>query len=267
MNQSIEYLAADSFIGAPNRASVFHGFFTRKGGVSAGVYEGLNCGIGSGDNKKCITENRCRVAQEAGVNADRLLSVYQVHGSKVVTVDSLWPEENRPHADAIVCDKPGVALGILTADCTPVLFVGWKDDGETPVIGAAHAGWQGALSGVMENTLDAMKEIGVQETSLRACVGPCIAQASYEVSNNFTPPFTQEYETVKRFFKYGSVDGRVNFDLSGYCAWRLARYGLKNVSLQDIDTYTHEDKFYSYRRATHRDEKDYGRQISVISIL
>ncbi len=266
MSQNIEYLTVDDFIAPSSSASVFHGFFTRKGGVSTGLYEGLNCGPGSGDVKEDISENRCRVAEKAGANRENLLSVYQVHGTKVITVEDLWPEEDRPHTDALICDKPGIALSILTADCAPVLFVGQKSD-VNPIIGAAHSGWQGTLGGVMEKTLDTMKTLGAMEKSLRACIGPCIAQDSYEVSNDFILPFIEEDKAANRFFRPGQKNGHSHFDLSGYCAWRLARYGLKNVSSLDCDTYKNEEKFYSYRRTTHRNEKDYGRQISVISIL
>ena len=266
MSQSIEYLSTNDFLEEPRRDSVFHGFFTRKGGHSKGLYERLNCGLGSGDNRENISKNRSLAANEAGVSADKLLSLYQVHGSEAITVETPWSEEQRPHADAIVCDKSGIALGILTADCTPVLFAGLKED-NSPVIGAAHAGWQGALNGVMENTLEAMKFLGAQEQSLRACIGPCIAQASYEVSNDFILPFIEEEKDAEQFFIVGQKKGHAHFDLSGYCSWRLMRYGLNNVSLLNLDTYDQEDNFYSYRRATHRNEKDYGRQISVISIL
>ncbi len=266
MSHNVECLSVDDFSEGAGGRSVFHGFFTRKGGVSKGVYEGLNCGLGSGDNRDDISENRSLVAKKAGVSPDKLLSVYQVHGSNVVTVEAPWPEEERPHADALVCDKAGMALSILTADCAPVLFMGHKKDA-SPVVGAAHAGWQGALTSVMENTLEAMKVLGAQEQSLRACIGPCIAQASYEVSSDFVPPFIEEDKSAEYFFKVGQKDGHAKFDLSGYCSWRLARYGLKNVSLLGLDTYAHEENFYSYRRATHRNEKDYGRQMSVISIL
>ena len=266
MSQNIEYLSTKDFLEEPGKGSVFHGFFTRKGGHSKGLYEGLNCGLGSGDDRDDISQNRSLVAKNAGVSADKLLSTYQVHGASVVIVEAPWSEEERPHADAIVCDKPGLALSILTADCTPVLFAGLKED-NSPVIGAAHAGWQGALSGVMENTLETMKSLGVQEQSLRACVGPCIAQASYEVSNDFISPFIEEEKDSEQFFIAGQKEGHANFDLSGYCSWRLVRYGLNSVSLLGLDTYTQEDYFYSYRRTTHRNEKDYGRQISVISIL
>lgn len=266
MSQKIEYLSADDFIEKSGASPVFHGFFTRKGGFSKGIYDGLNCGLGSGDDNNSTCENRALVAKKAGTSVCNLLSVYQVHGSKVVTVQAPWPEDARPHADALVCDQPGIALSVLTADCTPVLFIGWKDDGSA-VVGAAHAGWQGALGGVIENTLDAMKSLGVQEKTLRACIGPCIAQSSYEVGNDFILPFVEEDADAKRFFLTGHKYGHANFDLSGYCAWRLVRYGIKNVPLLDLDTYANEEIFYSYRRATHRNEKDYGRQISVISIL
>ncbi len=262
MSQNVEYLVSDDF----TNSGVFHGFFTRKGGVSSGVYEGLNCGLGSEDNIDYVSENRGYVAQKVGVSYDRLLSISQVHGSKAFIVEEPWPEDERPHADALVCDKPGIAISILTADCAPVLFMGFKEDG-CPVIGAAHAGWQGALHAVIENTLDTMKKLGARKESLKACVGPCISQKSYEVGNDFMLPFLQENENSKDFFMSSQKEGHLNFDLSGYCVWRMERYGLKKVLLLPEDTYKQEEKFYSYRRATHRNEKECGRQISVISIL
>ena len=265
MRRDIEYLTSDNFI-KPKNTSVFHGFFTRKGGVSDGVYKGLNCGLGSDDTEDSVIQNRDAVAVKARVRNDNLLSPYQVHSADVVTGKTTWSVDKRPHADALVSEIPGIALSIVTADCAPVLFFGHKKD-NMPVIGAAHAGWKGALTGVMEATLDAMQALGAQKESLRACIGPCIGQKSYEVHNDFMKPFINEDETSDRFFRTGQNAGHSNFDLSGYCACRLARYGVKYVSLLNQDTYVGEEKFYSFRRATHRNEKDYGRQISVISIL
>ena len=221
--------------------------------------------MGSGDIEDNVIQNRHAVAAKAGVHYDKLLSPYQVHSADVVTVKTSWSADKRPHADALVSETHGIALSIVTADCAPVLFLGYKKD-NMPVIGAAHAGWKGALTGVIESTLGAMQELGAQEEGLCACIGPCIGQRYYEVHNDFIKPFTDENDTMDRFFKAGQRTGHSNFDLSGYCAWRLARYGVKNVSLLDQDTYADEERFYSFRRATHRNEKDYGRQISVISV-
>lgn len=263
--RKIEYLTQEHFIPS-SETKLFHGFFTRKGGSSKGLYKGLNCGLGSGDDSQDITGNRETVAKNAGVAPQNLLGAYQVHGAKVIRVEKTWTPENRPHADALVSDRPEIALSILTADCAPVLFTGKKENGD-PVIGAAHAGWKGALTGVMEETLSAMMDLGAQEKSLRACVGPCIAQPSYEVEDIFKKAFLEEDKASECFFTSGEKVGYTHFDLSAYCAWRLKRFGIMYVSSINKDTYTHENEFYSYRRATHRNEPHYGRQISVISIL
>ena len=241
--------------------NVFHGFFTRLGGVSSYPYAGLNCGIGSKDSKELVHENRGLVAVQAASEA--LLSLYQMHGTKVIKINEPWKEHERPQADGFVTDKSGIALGILTADCAPVLFYGKKSD-NIPVIGAAHAGWGGALNGVLENTVGAMKELGALD--IKACIGPCISQLSYEVDVWFMDKFIDESEESSQFFKNASKQGHVMFDLSGYCAWRLSRTGIENISSLDIDTYENEEEFFSYRRSTHKNEKDYGRQISVICI-
>lgn len=242
-----------------------YGFFTRNGGISDGLYESLNCGYGSHEDVGNIVENRRRVASSIGCKNESLLSVYQVHGKDVETVQAIWDDRNRPHADAMVTDKAGIALGILTADCAPVLFYGKKGDG-SPVIGAAHAGWQGALKGVLENTIKTMIEIGADIKSMNACVGPCISKASYEVSESFMTPFLDKNERSEIFFHEGAKPEKLHFDLSGYCCWRLSMAGVKNVTLMDIDTYKKQNEFFSYRRTTHNNEKDYGRQISVILI-
>jgi len=263
MTQDIKFYTADGFCTAENK-NIFHGFFTRLGGKSSDVYLGLNCGIGSGDAADNVFDNRALVAQYAGVTAENLLSVYQEHGPNVVHVTQSWDE--RPKADAMVTDKLGYALGILTADCAPVLFHGQKEDG-SPVIGAAHAGWKGALSGVLCGTIAAMVQLGAQHKTIEASVGPCIGKQSYEVSVDFVEPFLEENDESERFFHAGSKEGHLMFDLAGYCAWRLVRAGVGSVSLLDKDTYSNEEEFYSYRRMTHNQEKDYGRQISVISII
>ena len=240
--------------------NIFHGFFTRQGGVSEFTCAGLNCGIGSDDDKDNVHKNRELVAAEA---SGKLLSLYQIHSPVVLKVDENWSD--RPRADGYVTDKAGLALSVLTADCTPVLFFGEKDGGE-PIIGAAHAGWRGALGGVLENTVSAMVELGAVNGNIRACIGPCISKSSYEVGEDFPSPFIEEHEESERFFQSGSKAGHLMFDLSGYCAWRLFRAGLKNIAMLDIDTYSNEAEFFSFRRATHRKEKDYGRQISVVCI-
>ena len=245
--------------------SVFHGFFGRKGGESQGIYASLNCGPGSNDDPADVAANRAIVSEIVGCDPSRLLSLYQVHGDHCVMVGDVWDADNRPQADAMVTDQPGFALGILTADCAPVLFHGQKEDGAV-VIGAAHAGWGGALKGVLGETLMQMIALGATLESIKACVGPCIAQSSYEVGEDFVHAFLKESEENERFFKSAKREGHLMFDLPGYCAFKISQAGVKDVFIRDFDTYSREDDFFSYRRATHREEKDYGRQISVITI-
>lgn len=243
---------------------LFHGFFTRRGGVSAGVYAALNCGPGSNDAADLVQRNREIVAQTAGCAPEDLLSLYQMHSAEcVVACQSLGTD--RPKGDAMVTDVPGLALGILTADCAPVLFHGQKADG-TPVIGAAHAGWGGALKGVLDNSVQEMIALGAQPASIKAAIGPCIAQASYEVREEFAAPFYEQDEESERFFMLARREGHLMFDLAGYCALRLSKAGVMDISIKDLDTYAHEADFFSYRRTTHRGETDYGRQISLITI-
>jgi polyphenol oxidase len=263
MSEPVYYTQA-SFL-QPEDPKVFHGFFTRRGGVSSAIYDGLNCGLGSSDDAVRVLQNRALVAQTAGIDAANLLSVHQVHGVDCVTVKEGWSPEARPKADAFVTDRAGYGLGILTADCAPVLFYGEKSDG-APVIAAAHAGWKGALGGVFASTLSAMEALGASRSGIKACVGPCIGRASYEVSVEFVDPFLEEHDESGRFFQSAQKAHHLMFDLSGYCAWRLFRDGLRSIALMDRDTYANEGHFYSYRRTTHRSEPDYGRQISVIAI-
>lgn len=260
MSQQL-FLTQDRFTDADS--TLFHGYFMRKGGQSKGVFESLNCGPGSGDEADVVATNRAIVANLAGVRAENLLSVHQVHCADCIEVKNGWSLTDRPKADAMVTDQAGFALGILTADCAPVLFYGVKSDG-SPVIGAAHAGWKGALGGVLDNTVKEMQRLGAND--IKACVGPCISRTSYEVSVDFVEPFLDDHDDSNRFFQSASRAGHLMFDLAGYCAWRLFRSGIKSAALMDRDTYTLEADFFSYRRATHRHEPDYGRQISVISI-
>lgn len=255
------YYSQDGFA---ESASVFHGFFSRRGGVSRDVYASLNCGPGSGDEPEHVKQNREIVAGIAGCASERLLSLYQIHSADVLSVDGPWRGE-RPQADAMVTDQAGLALGVLTADCGPVLFCGQKADG-APVVGAAHAGWGGALKGVLEACVGSMEALGAEKDSIRAVVGPCISRESYEVSAAFAEPFLAEDDVSEKFFMAAARAGHLMFDLPGYCAFRLARAGLKNVFIKDLDTYFNEEDFFSYRRKTHRKEKDYGRQISVVMI-
>lgn len=265
MSSDVKYYTENTFMNSENH-DVFHGFFTRQGGVSDPPFTGLNCGLGSEDHETKIQANRELVAEAAGLpSSENLLSFYQVHGAKVACVDKPWGVNDRPKADGFVTDQKDIGLGILTADCAPALFLGYKGNGD-PVVAAAHAGWKGALGGVLGNVVEAMVALGASKNSIHACVGPCISKSSYEVSLDFIDPFIEENEESERFFFSGSKEGHVMFDLPGYCAWRLFRAEVKNISLLDRDTYSGETDFFSYRRATHRNEEGYGRQISVICI-
>lgn len=247
-----------------NRAAVLggvaHGFLGRRGGVSAGLYAGLNVGTGSDDDPATIAENRAR-AVAAVLPGAVLLQPYQVHSADCVTVFGRWDEALRPHADAVVTDTPGLALGILTADCAPVLFA----DTAAGVVGAAHAGWKGAIGGVTDATLLAMQALGAQRERIAAAIGPCIAPASYEVDAAFRAHFLARDADHARFFAPGRDDHH-QFDLPGYVAHRLASAGVGTIERLDLDTYALEDRFYSYRRATHRGEPGYGRQMSIIGL-
>lgn len=250
----------DNFL-AEDDARVSYGFFGRQGGVSTGVYTSLNCGLGSGDDPAAVEENRQRVAQAVG--AEDVLSLYQVHGADCARVDQAWDNTDRPEADAFVTDRVGIALGIVTADCAPVLF--YADGASGPVIGAAHAGWRGALGGVLGATVEAMRGYdGVAD--IRAVIGPCIAKASYEVSLEFVKPFLEVSDEYERFFSSAASADKLLFDLAGFCAARLAEAGVGHVSIMDLDTYARDADFFSYRRATHLGEPDYARQLSVITI-
>jgi YfiH family protein len=237
---------------------IVHGFFGRAGGVSEGIYASLNCGLGSGDLPPLIAENRRRVRAALGVAT--LNTLYQVHSPAVVTVTEGW--ERGPEADAMVTAVPGIALGILTADCAPVLFA----DPAARVIGAAHAGWKGALGGVLEATLAAMEALGAQRQHVVAAVGPCISQANYEVGHEFFERFRQADIGNKRFFIASDRPEHHRFHLEGYCATRLALAGVDNIEQLSACTYARAADFFSYRRATHRGEKDYGREISAIAL-
>ncbi len=236
-----------------------HGFFTRRGGVSGGLYAGLNCGGGSGDDSSAVERNRRLVVEAMGAGSG-LLTVHQVHGTKVARAEGPWPDGVSPRADALVSIRPGLALGVLAADCAPVLL----SDAEAGVVAAAHAGWKGALAGVAASTVEAMLGLGAREHRIRAAVGPCIAQASYEVDAEFRAAFLGQAAGNASFFAPGRREGRHQFDLSGYVAARLEAAGIGAVEQIGRDTYAEAGLFYSYRRATHRGEGDYGRQLSVI---
>ena len=239
---------------------VAHGFLGRRGGVSTGVVAGLNVGLGSGDDPAAIAENR-RLAADAVLPGARLVTCYQVHSADAVTILAPFADDLRPHADALVTDRPGMVLGILTADCAPVLLA----DRAAGLIGAAHAGWKGALGGITDATILAMETIGADRTRIVAAIGPCIARASYEVDDIFLARFAAADPVNERFFVEAGV-GRYRFDLEAYVAHRLAAAGIGTIEALGLDTYADEDRFYSFRRATHRREADYGRQVSLIGI-
>ncbi|MBM1220050.1 peptidoglycan editing factor PgeF [Ponticoccus sp. SC2-23] len=236
-----------------------HGFFGRSGGASSGVFHGLNCGHGSSDQSQAVALNRVRVAQALGIDPENLMGVTQVHSADVTVLRDAVPD--RPRGDAIVTDKPGLALSILTADCAPVLFA----DTEAGVIGAAHAGWKGALAGVLEATIEAMETLGAERGRIVAAIGPTISQKSYEVGPEFVDAFIAEDDRALRFFAGGEGD-RMQFDLPGYVLWRLREAGVRNAEWTRHCTYADPDRFFSYRRATHRREADYGRLISAICL-
>ena len=239
-----------------------HGFFTRQGGVSAGIYASLNCGYGSNDESSNVTENRRRALALIGLPPDALATTYQIHSADVVEVTKPWPLEARPRVDAMVTTRPGVALGIATADCVPVLLA----DAEAGVIGAAHAGWRGAVTGVVEAVVHSMVERGAEPGRMRAVVGPCIAQASYEVGPEFPQPFLQQDPENRRFFVPSKRAGHFMFDLPGYVVSRLRRLGIGGAVSVGRDTCAEADMFFSYRRTTLAGEKDYGRGLSVIAL-
>jgi len=240
--------------------SVAHGFLGRRGGVSQGVVEGLNVGIGTQDDPQAIAENRHRAA-DAVLPGARLVTLYQVHSPDAVAVIEPFDDRVRPRADALVTATPGLVLGILTADCAPVLFA----DREAGVVGAAHAGWKGALGGVTDSTLSLMETLGARRDRITAAIGPCIARASYEVDEGFLAKFAEADPANERFFAAGKP-GRHQFDLEAYVAHRLAAAGVTRIEAMGLDTYADTDRFFSFRRATHRGEADYGRQISLIGL-
>ena len=241
-------------------SAVAHGFLGRKGGVSVGEVAGLNVGLGAGDDGAAVAENRTR-AVNAVLPGARLVTVYQIHSPDCVTVTEPWPDAAQPHADAVVTDQPGLLLGIVTADCAPVLFA----DTAAGVIGAAHAGWKGAISGVTDRTIAVMEALGAQRSRIVAAIGPCIAAARYEVDETFRVRFCEDAPDNGQFFQSGKP-GHWQFDLEGYVAHRLESAEICAVERLGCDTYAQPDRFYSYRRATHRGEANYGRQFSLIGL-
>lgn len=240
------------------RFGIRHGFYTRAGGVSESIYRGLNAGAGSNDEARHVAENRRRIAQSLGADPRRLTTVHQIHSADAVIVDGPFAGD-RPRADAMATATPGLALGVLTADCGPVLFA----DGEAGVVGAAHAGWKGALGGVLEATVGAMEKLGAVRGRIVAVLGPTISQAAYEVGPEFRERFLAAEPGADVHFARSSNDGRFMFDLPAYIVARLERAG---VGASDVSrcTYSDEDRFYSYRRSVHKSEPDYGRLMSAI---
>jgi YfiH family protein len=237
-----------------------HAFFTRQGGVSDGVYASLNGGVGSNDAPEKVRENRARMAAALGVPAERLLTAYQIHSPDVVEVDKPWPHDMRPRADAMVTRTPGLALGITTADCAPLLFA----DAEAGVIGAAHAGWRGAFTGVIEATLAAMQRLGAERQRVSVALGPTIRQENYEVGPEFVARFVAAEPDNERFFRPSARQGHAMFDLPGYIRHRLTRAGVTNVEDLGRCTCAEPDRFYSYRRMSLGGEPDYGRHVNAI---
>jgi hypothetical protein len=238
-------------------SGVRHGFFTRHGGVSQGGYASLNCGLGSKDDPSAVRENRSRVAE--CLTARDLLSAHQVHSATAIVVDKAWGPDERPRADAIVTATPGVAVGVLTADCAPVLFA----DARAGVVAAAHAGWRGAAAGILESTLEAMLSLGADRTRIQAAVGPCIGQPNYQVGFDFEQAFLAEDSGNARFFVRPAPEARPHFDLSGYVLHRLQQAGVAAAE-RALCTYAESEHFFSYRRSQVKKQPDYGRQISAI---
>ena len=243
-------------------AHIRHGFFTRAGGVSQGIYASLNGGVGSNDEPDKVNENRARMAAALGVGPDRLLSLYQIHSPEVVVAIQPWSRDDRPPADAIVTQTPRLAIGVSTADCGPLLFA----DSRAGVIGAAHAGWRGAFTGVIEATVAAMEKLGADRSRIAAALGPTISQSNYEVGPEFVERFESANAANARFFKDAERAGHALFDLNGFIAARIEQAGIVNFEDLALCTYAEPERFYSFRRSTHRSEPDYGRHINAIAL-
>ena len=244
--------------GLEGSAGIRHGFFTRHGGVSQGIYASLNCGLGSRDEAAAVRENRARVA--AHLQAASLVTAHQIHSPTALVVTRAWPESERPRADALVSATRGIALGVLAADCTPVLFA----DPVAGVVGAAHAGWRGAIGGVLESTIAGMESLGARRDDIRAAVGPCIGPDAYEVGWDFEREFLQCDGDSRSFFTRPTPEARPHLDLPAYALHRLQRAGVGHAASCTACTYTHADDFFSYRGSQARGDVDYGRQISAI---
>jgi YfiH family protein len=251
-------------IGAPELSlpGISHAFFTREGGVSEGIYRALNTGLGSNDSRDNVLENRSRAMRHLGTTLESLATPYQVHGTEAVRVEKVWGPGLGPKADAVVTNRPGIAVGVGAADCGPVLFA----DASSRVVGAAHAGWKGALSGVLESTVAAMEQLGAEPHRIVAVLGPTISAAAYEVGPEFVARFTEAEAGNSRFFQASARDGHSMFDLPAYIVSRLRKAGVGTARSLGLCTYSDEARFFSYRRTTHRREADYGRLLSAIMI-
>ena len=236
-----------------------HAFFSRDGGVSDGIYAGLNGGIGSNDDPANVAENRRRMAAQMGVTAEHFLTLFQVHSPDVVVASAPWDTSSRPRADALVTRTEGLAIGVTAADCGPILFV----DPNARVIGAAHAGWKGALTGIIEATVDAMERLGAERAGIVAAIGPLIRQPSYEVGNEFVERFVETDAENALFFIPAAREGHAMFDLAGFIRMRLENAGVLMIDDIGVDTYS-DARFFSYRRSVHRKEPDYGRHVHAI---
>ena len=254
----ISHVTADSLAAAPG---IRHAFLSRDGGVSRGIYAGLNCGLGSDDDPGHIQENRARAAQTVGVETHHLRTLYQVHSANVIDADHCYVDAT-PHADALVCTTPEIAIGVLAADCAPVLLA----DPQARVIGAAHAGWRGALGGIIESTVELMCDYGATIENINCAIGPCIGKESYEVGAEFMDKFIENSDNNNKFFKTSSIPGKFFFDLSSYTFCRLKAMGVSQISQLDFDTCSDQDRFFSYRRYMVNSEEDFGRGISLIGI-
>tara|TARA_R110002124_G_scaffold64985_2_gene177298 strand:+ start:107243 stop:108037 length:795 start_codon:yes stop_codon:yes gene_type:complete len=243
-----------------------YGFFGKNGGVSTGDYKSLNVSYQSRDEAVSIQENRRRIASQLSIECMDIQTVKQVHGKTCLVVEDLYDcATEAPDADALVTDKAGIPIAVMSADCVPILFSAQKDNGR-PIIGAAHAGWGGALQGVIESTLNAIRHLGGDMASVRACIGPAIQRKNYEVDLAFSMPFLEDDELAERYFSAGQHEDKLQFDLPGYVTGRLARSGVKFICDSGLDTYGLNQDFFSYRRSQHQGENDYGRQASAIMI-
>lgn len=255
----VPHLTSVELAGLPG---IRHGFFTRQGGVSDGIFTSLNCGLGSGDNPEHVRKNRARVAQAIGLDPGKLVTPYQIHGTTTLIVTAPWGPDERPKADALATKTPGIAIAVGVADCTPVLFA----DPEARVIGAAHAGWRGAFDGILESAVEGMEGLGARRGRMVAAIGPTISRVAYEVGPEFVARFEAADPANRRFFRPAERAGHAYFDLPAYVAARLERLGLAVVEDLHLCTYTDEARFFSFRRATHRGEKDYGRLLAAIAL-